>query len=45
MRSIQLQGCETWPMLVGDERVLAVFEKDSVRSSSVRGVVVVVVVV
>ncbi len=29
--SILLYGCETWPIWVADERVLAVFANDSIR--------------
>ncbi len=29
--SIVLYGCETWPVRVADERVLEVFENDSIR--------------
>ncbi len=29
MRAILLYGCETWPVRVADERVLEVFENDS----------------
>ncbi len=30
MRSILLNGCETWPVRVADERVLEVFDNDSI---------------
>ncbi len=31
MRSILLYGCETWPVRVDDERMLEVFDNDSIR--------------
>ncbi len=31
MRSILLYGCETWPVRVADERMLEVFDNDSIR--------------
>ncbi len=31
VRSILLYGCETWPVRVADERVLEVFDNDSIR--------------
>ncbi len=31
VRSILLYGCETWPVRVTDERMLAVFDNDSFR--------------
>ncbi len=31
VRSILLYGCETWPVRVADERMLDVFDNDSIR--------------
>ncbi len=31
VRSILLYGCETWPVLVANERMLEVFDNDSIR--------------
>ncbi len=31
VRSILLYGCETWPIRVADERMLEVFDNDSIR--------------
>ncbi len=31
VRSILLYGCETWPIRVSDERMLEVFDNDSIR--------------
>ncbi len=31
VRSILLYGCETWPVRVADERMLEVFDNDSIR--------------
>ncbi len=31
VRSILLYGCETWPVRVADERILEVFDNDSIR--------------
>ncbi len=31
LRSILLYGCETWPVPVADERMLEVFDNDSIR--------------
>ncbi len=31
VRSIVLYGCETWPVRVADERMLEVFDNDSIR--------------
>ncbi len=30
VRSILLYGCETWPVRVADERMLVVFDNDSI---------------
>ncbi len=31
VRSILLYGCETWPVRVADERMLKVFDNDSIQ--------------